>query len=165
MSTRCQLGFYEPGNDNLLKPDALLYRHSDGDPGTVSGSRYGVLTDLVPFLKAFQKRRGLDNTEAVAAWTLHHLIDRHIQLMKEVWEKAEAHQDYFPNDGKDFMGHGISKSFHADIAYYYAVQGATVRVYEVHGPVEDAEPTEEHFRLLRTVRLTPKKRYRAGAAA
>ena len=35
MSTRCQIGFYAQGNDNLLKPDALLYRHSDGYPGTV----------------------------------------------------------------------------------------------------------------------------------
>jgi hypothetical protein len=163
MSTRCQIGFYEQDNDNLLKPAALLYRHSDGYPGTVSGSKYGVLPDLIPFLKAFHKRRGLDDTEYAAAWTMHHLIDHHVKLIKELRANAESNKDYFPEDGKDFLGHGICKDFHGDIEYYYAVQGTTVNVFEVHWPVEDKEPKEGHFTLLKTVQLVPKKRSTACA--
>jgi hypothetical protein len=49
MSTCCQIGFYEPDNFDLLKPDALLYRHSDGYPG----GNGGVLAEIVPFLRVF----------------------------------------------------------------------------------------------------------------
>jgi hypothetical protein len=63
------------------------------------------------------------------------------------------------------MGYGICKHFHGDIEYYYAVQGTILKVYEVHWPVEDDEPKEEHFKLLKIVRLNPKKRCPACVAA
>lgn len=156
MSTRCQIGFYEQGNDNLLKPDALLYRHCDGYPGTVSGSKYGVLTDLVPFLKLFHKRRGLDDTEYAAAWTSHHLIDLHVKGRMQLREKTDSGKEYYPQDGKDCVGHGVCKDFHGDIEFYYAVQGPTLKVFEVNWPVEDDEPDEKHFRLLKVIRLDRK---------
>lgn len=165
MSTRCQIGFYEQGNDNLLKPDALLYRHCDGYPGKVNGSKIGVLPDIVPFLKAFHKRRGLDDVEYAAAWTMHHLIERHVGVMQEVREKSPSNKDYFPEDGKDFLGHGICKDFHPDIEFYYAVQGTALKVYQVHWPVQDHEPQEKHFKLLRTVQLSQKKRCQVCLAA
>ena len=107
MSTRCQIGFYVPENSNLLKPDALLYRHSDGYPGTTSGSKYGVLTDLVPFLKLFHKRRGLDDTEYAAAWTLHHLIDCHVRHVMDHREKFASAKVYYPDDGRDCIWFGV----------------------------------------------------------
>jgi len=153
MSTRCQIGFYQPDNSNLLRPDALLYRHSDGYPGTVSGSKYGVLPDLVPFLKLFHKRRGLDDTEYAAAWTLHHLIECHVQHVMAYREKTASAKEYYPEDGMTCIGFGVCQGFHGDIEYYYAVQGPTLKVYEAHWPVEDTEPKEEHFKLLKRIRL------------
>lgn len=157
MSTRCQIGFYEQANHDLLKPDALLYRHSDGYPGTVSGSKYGVLTDLVPFLKLFHKRRGLDDTEYAAAWTMHHLIDLHANRRKQLREMTTSGKEYYPEDGRDCLGFGICNGFHGDIEYYYAVQGPKLTVFQVNWPVQDDEPQEKHFRLLKVVHLAPKK--------
>ncbi len=38
MSTRCQIGFYEPRQKDLTKFEALIYRHSDGYPDTDCGT-------------------------------------------------------------------------------------------------------------------------------
>jgi len=152
MSTRCQIGFYEQENNNLLKPDALLYRHSDGYPDT----NYGVLTDLVPFLNLFHQRRGLNDTEYAAAWTMHHLIELHVSRSKELREKMSSGKEYFPEDGKDCIGYGVCKNFHGDIDFFYAVQGTMLKVFEVHWPVEDEEPKERHFKLLKVIRLDGK---------
>jgi hypothetical protein len=153
MSTRCQIGFYQQDNNDLLKPDALLYRHSDGYPGTISGSKHGVLPDLVPFLKLFHKRRGLDDTEYAAAWTLHHLIDCHVNHIKEYRARTACAKEYYPEDGKDCIGFGVCQDFHGDIEFYYAVQGRTLKVFEVHWPAQDDQPKKEHFKLLKVVRL------------
>jgi len=153
MSTRCQIGFYQTDNTNLLKPDALLYRHSDGYPGTVSGSKYGVLSDLVPFLRLFHKRRGLDDTEYAAAWTLHHLVDCHVRHIKAFRERTVSAKEYYPEDGKSCIGFGVCQEFHGDIEYYYAVQAPTLRIFEVNWPAEDEQPREYHFKLLRILRL------------
>jgi hypothetical protein len=153
VSTRCQIGFYQQDNNDLLKPDALLYRHSDGYPGTVSGSKYGVLPDVVPFLRLFHKRRGLDDTEYAAAWTLHHLIECHVQHIKEYRAKTASGKAYYPEDGRDCIDFGVCQDFHGDLEFYYAVRGPTLKVYEVHWPVQDDQPKEEHFKLLKVIRL------------
>ena len=46
---------------------------------------------------------------------MHHLIDGHVKLMKELREKVKSSKDYFPKDGTDFLGHGICKDFHGDM--------------------------------------------------
>jgi len=158
MSTRCQIGFYQQSNTDLLKPDALLYRHSDGYPGTISGSKYGVLPDLVPFLKLFQERRGLDDTEYAAAWKLHHLIDCHMKHVMEYREKTASGKEYYPADGKDCIGFGVCQDFHSDIEFYYAVQGPTLKVFEVRWPVQDDQPKKAHFKLLKRIRLDSQPR-------
>lgn len=147
MSTCCQIGFYEQENTNLLKPDILLYRHSDGYPGTANGKKYGVLTDLVPFLNLFQKRRGLNNIEYVAAWTLHHLISIHIEIMKNVYNDPLDER----KDGRDCLGNGICKEFHRDIEYYYAVHNLKLTVYEVNFSVKEKEMLLKHFNLIKTI--------------
>jgi|HubBroStandDraft_4_1064222.scaffolds.fasta_scaffold866718_2 hypothetical protein len=153
MSTRCQIGFYQPDNNRLLKPDALLYRHSNGYPGTVSGSECGVLPDLVPFLRLFYTRRGLDDIENAAAWTLHHLIDLHVTRQTQLREVSQCARDYLPEDGKDFPGFGVCQEFHGDIRFFYAIRGPILKVFEVHWHLQDDEPREKHFRLLTSLRL------------
>jgi hypothetical protein len=149
MSTRCQIGFYEEENTDLLKPDILLYRHSDGYPGTVNGKKYGVLTDLVPFLKLFHKRRSLIDIEYAAAWTLHHLISIHVENAKDYYKdhpNYQKHQEH--KDGIDCLENGICKEFHRDIEYYYAVQGAKLTVYEVN---LFKEISLKHFKRIKTI--------------
>lgn len=153
MSTRCQIGFYEQGNNDLLKPDALLYRHSDGYPGTPDGAEPGVLADLVPFLKLFHQRRGLDDTEYAAGWTMHHLVQSHVEHMIQ-WRKEMGETDdrFWPADGRNCIGYGICKDFHGDIEFYYAVQGPTLKVYRANPPFE-GEIKEEHFKLIQTIQI------------
>jgi hypothetical protein len=143
MSTRCQIGFYYDDND-LMKPDALIYKHSDGYPD-------GVLPILVPFLKLFQERRGLDDVEYVAAWTMHHLIAEAIGRNKEFYEKY--HKDGFNNpfaypDGITCLGYGISNDFHGDLDYYYAVRRNKLEVYKVNYCEDDIK-----FSLIEGVHL------------
>lgn len=100
MSTRCQIGFYNAGETDLTKWDALLYRHCDGYPE-------GVLPDLQPFLMRFSKERGLEDIEYLAARTLVHLA----------------------GDNTSLTGFGICKKFHGDIEYFYAICSSGVKVY------------------------------------
>jgi hypothetical protein len=149
MSTRCQIGFYERKYEDFLEPYTILYRHSDGYPE-------GVLPDLVPFLKLFQKRRGLFDVEYAAAWTMHHLIDLHVGRHKEYAEMCKkqdgVEHDWLPLDGKDCIGYGISDGFHADIEYYYAIEGATLKVYKVKMNFDRPFNTDD-FTLLDTIDL------------
>jgi hypothetical protein len=119
----------------------------------MSGPECGVLPDLVPFLRLFHKRRGLDDIENAAAWTLHHLIDCHVTKQMQLREVSQCARDYLPEDGKDFAGFGVCQEFHGDIRFFYAVHGPVLKVFEAHWPMQDAEPKEKHFRLLQNVRL------------
>jgi len=99
MSTRCNIGFYGDGTDkDLEKPEVLLYRHSDGYPE-------GVLPDIVPFLKRFNAKRGLNDTEYASAWLMFHLVSLHAGMMRDI--KAESKSEYIPEDGYNFIGNGI----------------------------------------------------------
>ena len=103
MSTRCQIGFYEQGEKDLNKWDALLYRHSDGYPE----SEHGVVATIKPILDDFQAKRGLDDLEYAAAWLVAKLKT-------------------------DYLNIGISNGFHGDIEYYYAIRPEAMEVYEVN---------------------------------
>lgn len=153
MSTRCQIGFYDVGNDDLAKPDALLYRHGDGEPGD-------VLPDLVPFLEMFHARRGLDDTEYAAAWCMHHLITIAIQDKLKLVERLPGFFTHVPADGRDCHGFGVCNDFHHDIDFYYAVEcdtngKATLTVYSPEFPqYPSCEPIRvTHFRKLKTIKI------------
>jgi len=130
MSTRCQLGVYKSQDTPLEEWEVLLYRHSDGYPGKEDGSEVGVLPDIIPFLKRFDKERGIGDLEYCGAWLMHHLIEGHIRdLKKFLKERPELHGKN--KGGKDFLGHGICKDFHVDIEYFYKIYPSGVDVFEV----------------------------------
>ncbi len=79
----------------------------------------GVLPDLLPVLQDFHQHRGLDDVEYAAAWLVAQ------------WKK-------------DYLNIGISKWFHGDIEYLYAVYpDGKVDVHKVEGWGED-----QHFQLI-----------------
>lgn len=142
MSTRSQIGFYKTKESNIAKPDAFIYRHSDGYPGTENGSEYGVLADIIPFLKWFKNARGIADTEYCSArllqWLCNH-YDGFVRFQMPYDEKE-------PLTG--VLGHGISNGFHGDIEYYYRVYPNVVEVYETP---YDAKP--ENWVLIKTIEL------------
>jgi len=121
MSTRCQIGFYPTKDTPLNQWEALVYRHSDGYPDT----KVGVLADILPTLKEFHAIRGLDDCEYAAAVVIG-------ELKRRQWEWVRQYRGI---DGKGLdrqwamIGHGVSKKFHVDIEYLYAVSPECVRVF------------------------------------
>ena len=146
MSTRCQIGFYKKGEKDLKKFQALIYKHSDGYPE-------GVLPILTPFLKEFNAKRGLNDIEYASAWCLHAIIQDHVlhnmEYMKE--RKKDNWPSSMPEDGRDFLGHGICIGFHGDIEYFYAVYPDKLLVYETG---YDKGP--ESWKKIKTIPLTDK---------
>lgn len=136
MSTRCQIGFYQtkPTKKTLLEPDALIYRHSDGYPK-------GVLPELLPIIREFHSKRGLDDTEYASGRTLQALCNQYDMNMTKWGYKT------------DFLGYGIAKDFHGDIEYYYAVSPESVRVYSVSIPW-DKPITTDCFKLIKSEPIT-----------
>jgi len=130
MSTRCQLGVYESQSTPLEKWGVLLYRHSDGYPGKEDGSEAGVLPDIIPFLKRFDKERGIRDLEYCGAWLIHHLIEEHIKW-GEKFAREHSELRGRNKDGKDWLGHGICRDFHVDIEYFYKIYPGGVDVFEI----------------------------------
>ena len=135
MSTRSQIGFYEE-KDKLDNPHTLIYRHCDGYPGDETD--YGVLTDLLPFVKYFIKSRGFD-IEYIGARALCYLIHKHTEDLPSVNE---------PFGG--VLSYGICRpgSFHGDIEYYYAVYKDRIDVY---GTGWDEKPKD--WKLIKTIKI------------
>lgn len=133
MSTRCQIGIYdkEIKSDKELKKDwqVLLYRHSDGYPGKIGEGKegdIGVVPDIMPFVREFQKVRG-DDPEYMGACLVTYLKQFHCG------HKMEIHSELTVNGiSMDYLCAGISKDFHGDIEYYYAITPKEVKVYEVN---------------------------------
>jgi len=73
MSTRCQIGFYEPESKDLGDFEAVIYRHCDGYPES-------VLPAIVPILKDFDIKRGLGDVEYSSAWLVAKLKDGYINI-------------------------------------------------------------------------------------
>jgi hypothetical protein len=143
----------------LLKPNALIYKHSDGYPleKTNEGEKYGMLVDLPPFLRKFNKLRGLDDAEYAAAQTLYFLIKKSNEH-RIAWNKECKKHKLYVNESPqereryNFLGYGIDNVFHGDIEYYYAVRGNELEVYSVN--IQYGQPTsQENFKLLQTVSL------------
>ena len=151
MSTRSQIGFYDNAKTKVSEPDLLIYRHSDGYPGTADGKEYGVLADIIPFLKSFRQYRGND-TEYCGAQLLHHLMkgyDESTERMRKQYPKS-----FGSDSAPSYTGHGICahRNFHGDIEYYYAVYPDEVRVFEVTGDSPDG------WKKIKTVRIASKER-------
>jgi len=118
VSTRCQIGFYYENKSRLSNFEALLYRHCDGYPQGPSG----VLATIIPHLLDFDKNRGLDDPEYAAAWLCAKLKDGYTNI-------------------------GISKDFHGDIAYYYAIRpNGTIEIWRCNrgNPTESAGEVSIH---------------------
>ncbi len=152
MSTRCQIGIYgKEGVTELKNWDALIYRHSDGYPS-------GVLPDIMPFLAYFDRVRGVDDTEYVSARLLQYMANLYDRQAIE-WHAQggisglrSPRRDTEIEDTKKYagtLGHGISKQFHWDIEFYYAISKDGVRVYEVIG--FDESKDEMKSKLIGTV--------------
>jgi hypothetical protein len=123
MSTRCHIAFVADADQPLAYPSALIYRHSDGYPDTP----HGVLAHLFPFLRDFDRSRGLTDTEYLSARCLCHLV------------VASGSSDHY-------LGYGISDSYHQDIDFLYVVVGAERQlcVYE-----REFTPTTDDTHLIR----------------
>ena len=146
MSTRCQIGFYESKEKPLKEFEVLIYRHSDGYPGTIQGREYGVLTDIVPFLRWWTKARGMSDLEYVSARLLQYLCNKYDGAYKKNYEKVSQQKEGFTG----ILGHGICKTFHWDIAYFYRIYPNVLEVYKANicEKFKDSD-----FKLLKTIPL------------
>jgi len=150
MSTRCNIGFYEksPTKTQILKPEALLYKHSDGYPDTENG----VVGFILPFLQKFNEKRGLDDIEYASAQLMHFMIAESNAGMAKWWtEQYQSEKPYEP----DFLGYGICKPefLHWDIEYYYAISPTDLKVYEVNMDWGAKKMQSKHFKLIDTVKI------------
>jgi len=146
MSTRCQIGFYESKEQakNLKDYDALIYVHHDGYPT----SEHGIPARIVPFLKFFDEKRGLSDTEYAPAWTLHHLIQLSIDNSRDIVKEDASMSKYF-GDGRTCTGFGVSNSIHGDLDFFYKVYPGHLEVcqrdYNAKGP--------DKFRSIQIIHL------------
>lgn len=156
MSTRCQIGFYQAGEADLKKFEALLYRHSDGYPGTEDGEEYGVLSEIVPFLRWFDNNRGTGDLEYVSARLLQHLCALHDKDSRDFDKDHEGPPRSHPYpDGSVYgaLGYGICKAFHGDIQYFYRIDPKRIEVWEVTWSREyDLNPPEK-WKKIQTVQI------------
>ncbi len=137
MSTRCQIGFYQPKTKDLNNFEALIYRHSDGYPE-------GVLPEIVPFLERWKKDRGLEDSEYASARLLQHLCNDYDGRMEVIEKRHGNNRMVFAG----ILGYGISKEFHGDIEYHYAVYPDRVDVYQAN--LEDINRSKK----IRSTKLT-----------
>jgi hypothetical protein len=146
MSTRCQIGIYRAREKGFGEWEALIYKHCDGYPE-------GVLPIIKPFLERFSKERGLTNTEYVAAWLLHELIATHTN--DGIKHAKEWGSPGMPEDGKDWLGHGICKIMHTDIEYFYKIYPCAIEVFKANIPWEEGADVYEksNFTLIDTIGL------------
>jgi hypothetical protein len=138
MSTRSQIGFYENKNDKIEDFQALIYRHSDGYMGTVNGKKYGVLCEIVPFLKWFNKTRGYD-FEYCSARLLQYLCNLHDNMSKDF--KYNGISDKFTG----ILGYGICNQFHFDIEFFYKVYPYGLDVFSGYG-------NPKNFKFIKTIK-------------
>ena len=150
MSTRCQIAVFEGSikdkleNQDFLAKDwrVLLYRHSDGYPE-------GVLPDILPFIKEFDRVRGHD-TEYLGACLCAYL---------KYWHCGEAQKQYPHHNLKingfeiSVLSAGISKAIHWDIEFFYAIDKDNLYIFDVTLTKEDTML----FKLLSSHKITEEK--------
>jgi len=139
MSTRCQIAIYSDGEKEMEQWDVLIYRHSDGYPGTADGETYGVLADIVPFLRYWKKSRGISDTEYTGARLLQYLCNKYDESSREFTDDWGVKHPM----GVGELGHGICKGVHGDIEYFYRVYPDVVEVYKSRGSYPSAADMRE----------------------
>lgn len=122
MATRCQIGFYR----KEPKTDKDLDNHEALLYQHYDGYPENVIRKIMPVLKDFDEHTGLSDIEYASAWLIARLKT-------------------------DYLSMGISKNFHFDIQYYYAVYKEGVKVYEAswddEGP--DTKPNIKFILIAR----------------
>lgn len=141
MSTRSQIGFYKTKETPLKKHTALIYRHSDGYPNA-------VLPDIIPFLRWWKSKRGINDLEYVSARLLQYLCNEYDGRAKEI--EKEIGKTALSNDGDytGIYGHGICNDFYGDIEYFYKIYPNGIQIYSCLFN----KPTTQ-WRLLNTIDL------------
>jgi len=128
MSTRCQIGFYEEkpeGTEALENFEALLYHHSDGYPE----GQHGIIGRLSPILKEFRVHRALTGeSEYLSRYVCCNLFEP-----------------------ESILGGGISREFHFDIEFYYAIHPDGIDVYSCSDSIPENPPLGWHY--LQTVSI------------
>ena len=119
MSTRCQIAFYEKDAE-LSNPKVILYRHSDGYPSS-------VLTEMMPFLAWFSRVSDIEYTSARLLQYLTNLYDQYTVS----WDSTSEEEKETTKKWTGVLGYGISKAFHWDIEYIYAIKADCVEVHSV----------------------------------
>ncbi len=154
MSTRCQIGFYteKPTKKTIKEPEALIYRHSDGYPDTENG----VLECILPFLKWWKTARGISDTEYISARLLQYMANKYDQQTIEIEKEFKTEKSEVNLTGT--LGHGISKHFHYDIEYYYAIYPDMLEVYDVKHKCLDKKNHKYDwdnpiFKLIKTIEI------------
>ncbi len=97
MSTRCQIGFYKDEKQKLNRPEVLLYCGNDGRPGC-------MMPLLIASLQTLDDDNRLDDIETSSAKVLYDMMHY----------LGKSHP-------KSYTAYGISKLFHGDIDYFYAI--------------------------------------------
>lgn len=129
MSTSAQIGFYAAETDPLdLEGTVYLYQHYDGSPE-------GVLPVLLPFARAFHKKRGLDDTAYATARCL-------VALAQAMGSGEEEPQ---------YLGLGADTRLHGYSEFFYHVSPTRIGIFTVSWDGKNP-PT---FRLTNTVALPP----------
>jgi len=151
MSTRCQIGFYNKKSDKLKNFQALIYKHSDGYPGTEDGKEYGVLTDIIPFLKWWSKGRGLEDTEYAPARLLQYLANKSDKNSLEFAKEIKSASSDINEEFTGIYGYGICKNFHGDIEFFYKIYPNELEVYDVSDQWDKFN--KSGFKLLKTIKI------------
>ena len=146
MSTRCQIGFYAKGETNLNKYNGLIYRHCDGYP------EEGVLPDIMPFLRWFNKARGLDDLDYAAARLLQYLCnidDGQTKAMNKNLGHKQTVLEKIALTG--IYNYGILNRFQDDIEYFYAIHPDKIDIFEVDFNGEEApKDINDRVKLIKT---------------
>ena len=140
------IGIYENAEQDIAKPSALLYKHWDSYPD----ENVPLLTEICTI---FQERRGMNDTEYLAAWVMWWMVNKSVEARKETYkelkQKGSTIAEQYEEDGIDCLGYGVSQEFHADIEWYYRINPGEILVYKVNG--WDVKPKE--FVLTQTVKI------------
>ncbi|MBI4397296.1 MAG: hypothetical protein HY548_09385 [Elusimicrobia bacterium] len=122
MSTRCQLAVYATPDKPVQSAALFVYKHFDGFPE----GEGGMLGHVLPFLRWFQKERGLKDVAYATARLIQHLANR-----SDRGKEPKPGKGWGPQIGcKDALGVGVNTFLCDDIRYFYHISPKEVKVYD-----------------------------------
>lgn len=133
MSTRCQIAVQ--GNSPVL-----IYRHSDGYPGSIKKNEIGVVPDIMPFCLEFIKHRGFDPRYLTASLTAY-LKQWHCGEKQNTnnYHIMEVNGIKIP-----VLGHGIDCELHGDTVYLYNICKDGIYVLKAGTRLDNSKQIEFH---------------------